>query len=150
MKSFRPQRVANVIREVVSEAIAGKLSDPRIGSLVSVTRVEVTADLEHAKVFFSVMGPPAAERRTMQGLQSAVGVVQRMVARELSIRQCPKLSFHLDETIKRTAETLRIINETMAEYEERPVPESESAQSQAPAPGEDEGADEARGSDNAS
>lgn len=149
MKSFRPQRVANVIREVVSEAIAGKLSDPRIGPMVSVTRVEVTADLEHAKVFFSVMGPPAAERRTMQGLQSAVGVVQRMVARELSIRQCPKLSFHLDETIKKTAETLRIINETMAEYE-RPVPESESAQSQAPDAVEDEATDEARGSDDVS
>ena len=125
MKSYRPQRVANLIREVVSEAIANKLSDPRIGPMVSVTRVEVTADLEHAKVFFSVMGSPSAERRTMQGLQSAVGMVQRMVAGELSIRQCPHLSFHLDETIKRTAETIRIINETMAEYE-RPATESDS------------------------
>ncbi len=149
MKSFRPQRVANLIREIVSEAIAGKLSDPRIGPMVSVTRVEVTADLEHAKVFFSVMGPPAAERRTMQGLQSAVGVVQRMVARELSIRQCPKLSFHLDETIKRTAETLRIINETMAEYEQ-PAADPESAQSQAPDEFEDEGEDGAQGSDTVS
>jgi ribosome-binding factor A len=146
MKSFRPQRVANLIREIVSEAIATKLSDPRIGPMVSVTRVEVTADLEHAKVFFSVMGSAAAERRTMQGLQSAVGVVQRMVARELAIRQCPQLSFHLDETIKRTAETLRIISETMAEYEQ-PVPESESAQSQVPDESEDDTTGKARGSD---
>ena len=148
MKSYRPQRVANVIREVVSEAIAGKLSDPRIGPMVSVTRVEVSPDLEHAKVYFSVMGTPNAERRTMQGLQSAIGVVQRMVAHELSIRQCPKLSFHLDETIKRTAEIMRIINETMAEYEQ-PASGSESDRPPGPDAPEDEAADNAGGCETA-
>ena len=82
----------------------------------------------------------------MQGLQSAVGMVQRMVARELSIRQCPHLSFHLDETIKRTAETIRIINETMAEYE-RPATESDSRPPQPSDAGEDETVDQAGESD---
>jgi len=81
----------------------------------SVTRVEVSADLEYAKVYVSVMGSASVQRRTMQGLTSAQGVVQRMVARELAIRHCPHLSFHLDESIKRAAETIRLINETMAE-----------------------------------
>lgn len=115
MKSYRPERVANVVRTVVSDAIATKLSDPRIAPLSSVTRVEVSADLEHAKVFVSVMGELAAQRRTIAGLSSAAGVVQRMLGRELRARQCPRLSFHLDESIKKGTETIRIIEESMAE-----------------------------------
>ena len=115
MKSFRPERVASVIQQVVSEAIAQKLSDPRIATMTSVTRVEVTHDLEHAKVFVSVMGDAAVQRRTMQGLKSAAGMVQKLLAGELPIRQCPHLSFHLDESIKRAAETYRLIDEAMAE-----------------------------------
>ena len=139
MKSYRPQRVANVIREVVSDAIANKLSDPRIAPMSSVTRVEVDSDLDTAKVYVSVMGSPSVQKRTMEGLDSAVGVVQRRVARALSIRRCPTLSFRLDETIKRSAETIRIINETMAEYEQ-PAPESSDTS-------EDEAADGVDGTD---
>ncbi len=139
MKSYRPQRVANLVREIVSDAIANRLNDPRIAPMSSVTRVEVTADLEYAKVYVSVLGSTSVQRRTMQGLQSAIGVVQRILARELSIRHCPQLSFHLDESIKRTAETLRIINETMAEYE-RPTPGPDS-----PPQASDAGGDEAGG-----
>jgi len=116
MKSFRPERVANVVRAVVGDAITNKLSDPRIEPITSVTRVEVSMDLEHARVFISVMGPPASQRRTMKGLASALGYIQTLVARQLPIRQCPQLTFHLDESIKRAAETIQLINETMAEY----------------------------------
>lgn len=138
MKTFRPQRVANVVRTVVSGAIAGKLSDPRIEPLTSVTRVEVSGDLEHAKVFVSVMGAVAVQRRTMRGLASATGLLQTMVARELPIRQCPRLSFHLDESIKRGAETIRIINATMAEYEEDPAePEDRRGRELARSPDDD-------------
>jgi len=115
MKSFRPERVASVVQQVVSEAIAQKLSDPRIAAMTSVTRVEVSHDLEHAKVFVSVMGDEAVQRRTMQGLKSAAGMVQKLLAGELPIRQCPHLSFQLDESIKRAAETYRLIDEAMAE-----------------------------------
>lgn len=115
MKSHRPERVAHVVRQVVSEAIAARLSDPRIAPMTSVTRVDVSADLEHARVYVSVLGSEAAGRRTLAGLKSAVGLVQRMVAGELRIRVCPRLSFHLDESLKRAAETIRLINESLAE-----------------------------------
>ena len=120
MKSHRPERVANVVRSVVSEAIARKLSDPRIEPLSSVTRVEITADLEYAKVWISVMGEEAVQRRTLEGLRSAAGLVQRMVAQELPLRHCPRLTFHLDTSIKRAAETIRLINEAMDELRTRP------------------------------
>lgn len=141
MKSYRPQRVSNVVREVVSDAIANKLNDPRIAPFSSVTRVEVSRDLEYAKVYVSVMGPPEVQRRTMRGLESALGVVQRLVAGQLRIRHCPRLSFHLDESIKLAADTIKIINETMAEYQQSAPPagsddQAEASAGQAPAGGD--------------
>lgn len=127
MKSFRTERVGHVIREVVSEAIANRLNDPRIEPLSSVTRVEVTADLEHAKVWVSVIGSETVQRRTIAGLRSATGFVQGLLARELQIRTCPRLSFHLDESIKRGERTLRLIEQVMAEHEPPASNEAEGA-----------------------
>ena len=123
MKSFRPARVALNVRVVVSDAISHKLNDPRIEPLSSVTRVEVTRDLEYAKIFVSVMGDAAVQRRTMAGLNSAGGLVRRLVARQLPIRHCPQLSFHLDDSIQRAAEMIQLIDETMAEYSEPDSPD---------------------------
>jgi ribosome-binding factor A len=135
MKSHRPERVAHVIRQVVSDAIANRLSDPRIAPFSSVTRVEMSPDLEHARVYVSVMGEPAAQRTTLAGLRSAAGAVQRMLARELTLRHCPRLTFELDESIKKGAETIRLINEAMAELH-REHPE-ENQEPDAPRSGED-------------
>jgi len=117
MKSHRPERVANLIRTVVGDAITNKLSDPRIQPISSVTRVEVAGDLEYAKIWISVMGEPAVQRRTMAGMQSAKGYIQGLLARKLPIRRCPKISFHLDESIKLAAQTIRLIDEAVAEME---------------------------------
>jgi len=119
MKSFRPERVGHLIREVVSEAISNRLNDPRVEPLSSVTRVEVTADMEHAKVWVSVMGSEAVQRRTLAGLKSATGFIQGLVARELQMRTCPRLTFRLDESIKKGEATLRLIEQTMAESRQR-------------------------------
>ncbi|GMU20682.1 MAG: hypothetical protein AMXMBFR13_07780 [Phycisphaerae bacterium] len=112
---YRPERVANVVRSVVSDAIATKLNDPRIETLSSVTRVEVSQDLEYAKVWVSVIGEASSGRRTVAGLQSAAGYIQRLVAGELQTRTTPRLTFHLDESLKKAAETIRIIDESIAE-----------------------------------
>lgn len=115
MKSHRPERVGNVVRQVVSEAIASRLSDPRIEPLTSVTRVEVTPDLEHAKVHVSVIGDERAGKLTLAGLNSAAGHIRRMLGGELNLRRTPSLTFHLDVSLKRAAETIRLIDEAMAE-----------------------------------
>jgi ribosome-binding factor A len=127
MKSFRPERVAHIVRAVVSDAISHKLSDPRIEPMSSVTRVEVSGDLEHAKVYVSVMGGEGAQRRTIAGLQSGAGLVQRLVGRELAIRRCPRISFNLDESIKKAAETVRLIDESLSETETDTDPPAEQA-----------------------
>lgn len=104
-----------MIRAVVSDAISNRLSDPRVEPMSSITRVEVTPDLEFAKVWVSVMGEDAAQRRTIAGLRSAAGYIQKLVAEELQIRVVPRLSFHLDLSIKKGDETIRLIEQVMAE-----------------------------------
>jgi len=137
MRSHRPERVANIIRMVVSEAIATKLSDPRIAPMSSITRVEVSGDLEIARVYVSVMGEPAVGRRTIAGLESATGYVQGLLAKELPIRNCPKISFYLDESIKKAAETIWMIDEAMAELHDDSADQSPE-EHEGPSGGNDE------------
>lgn len=112
MRSFRVEKLASTIREIVSGAIAHKLNDPRISPMTSVLRVEVSGDLQVAKVHVTVFGDGAEARRTLVGLTHAVGRVQRLVARELTIRRCPEIRFVLDDSLKTAAQTVQIIEQT--------------------------------------
>jgi len=111
MASFRPDRVASLIRNITADLIANKLQDPRISPMTSLTRVEVSRDLVHAKIFVTVMGTDGQQRATMAGLNRAQGLIQRTLARSLRIRQCPHIRFELDQSIKKSAEILRLIEE---------------------------------------
>ena len=93
--SHRPAKISHVVREVVSDAIANRIWDPRVSRFTSVTRVEVSDDLRIASVYVSVMGAENEALTTMKGLESARGMIQSRVARRLDIRQCPMLRFHL-------------------------------------------------------
>src|SRR5262249_7243346 len=90
MKTHRLARVAEAIREAASETILFELRDPRV-KLVTVTRAEVSGDLQHAKVYVSVMGTPAEQKRTLRGLQHAAGFVQSKLAGRLQTRFTPVL-----------------------------------------------------------
>lgn len=111
MRPYRKQRVANAVRHIVSEALVHGLNDPRVAPLTTITRVEVTSDLLIARIFLSVQGGETVERRTLAALKHATGHIQRMVARELSIRQCPALRFELDEVAKGTRRTMDLLAE---------------------------------------
>lgn len=113
--SYRLHRVAGAVREVVSDAIANRLWDPRIHRLTTVTRVEVSADLQVAKVYLSILGSPAEAKRSLQGMSSARGAVQKMLARRLETRQCPELRFFLDEGLRLAQETFRRLEELKSE-----------------------------------
>lgn len=115
MRSFRPDKVASAVRSIVSDAIAHRLQDPRISRFCSVTRVEVSRDLHLAKVYVSVMGSEADERKTLAGLQHAVGHLRRIVGRELSLRTTPELRFEIDQSIKGTADMLEMLKRVLPE-----------------------------------
>jgi ribosome-binding factor A len=90
--------LADQIRAEVAEMIAGELGDPRIG-FATVTRVELSADLHHARVLVSVMGSEEDGVKTLEGLSSAAGYVRRELGRRLRLRRTPDLVFVLDHGI---------------------------------------------------
>jgi len=103
------RRVNEAVREVVSEAV-GELKDPRIG-FVTVTGVETSPDLRHARVFVSVLGSEAKRDKTLEGLAAAHGVLQARVARELRMKRTPLLAFEYDPTVERGVRMTQLIDE---------------------------------------
>ncbi len=110
MKSFRPARVAEVIREVAAETILFRLQDPRVRN-VTVTRVEVPSDLLTAKVYVSVLGTDQEARQCLEGLTSSAGFIQRRLADRLKLRYTPTLSFHIDKGLKNSQEVSRLLQQ---------------------------------------
>jgi len=91
----RQERLGDQIRTEVAQLITEELKDPRIG-FVTVTRVELSADLGHARVFVSVLGDEDAQRRSLAGLESAAGFLRREVTHRLHLRRAPEVVFVLD------------------------------------------------------
>jgi ribosome-binding factor A len=94
------RRVDEAVREVLSDAISHQVKDPRVG-FVTVTAVETAPDLRRARVFVSVLGEQGVRKRSLDGLQSAHGVLQRAVAGELRLKHTPALEFVYDDTAER-------------------------------------------------
>ena len=125
MNSRRTARVASVIREVVSNSILFELRDPRIAN-VTVTRVEVSGDIQHARVFVSVMGDERAQTLCMHGLESSAGFLQSKLADRVKTRYTPQLRFVLDDGIKKSFEVTRIIKEVLPSHSEGTLADAEA------------------------
>jgi ribosome-binding factor A len=106
--------VAEAIREVASETILFELRDPRVKG-VTVTRAEVSGDLQHAKVYVSIMGSEQEQKLCLHGLRNAAGFVQGKLAKRLETRFTPHLTFVLDRGVKNSIEMTRLINEALAQ-----------------------------------
>jgi ribosome-binding factor A len=94
------RRVDTAVRQVVGDVVAQDLKDPRVG-FVTVTDVKTSPDLRHARVYVSVLGTPAEQEASIEGLRSAHGFLQRSVARELRLKHTPELEFVLDDTTEK-------------------------------------------------
>jgi ribosome-binding factor A len=139
MKHHRLARVAEAIREAASEAILFHLRDPRV-KFTTVTRAEVSADLQHAKVYVSVMGSDRDRSLTLHGLKSAAGFIQSKVADRMKSRYVPILEFVLDEGVRNSMEVARLLAEEKARTDQSAGPGPESAgEGDEPESGGDEG-----------
>src|SRR3954468_325184 len=114
MKTHRVARVAEAVREVASETILLEMRDPRV-KLVTVTRAEVSGDLQHAKIYVSIMGTEKEQKLTMHGLRHAAGFIQSKLAQRLQTRFTPVVDFVLDEGVKKSIEITRLINEALGQ-----------------------------------
>jgi ribosome-binding factor A len=110
------RRVNEAVRAVVADAV-GDLKDPRIG-IVTVTGVHVTPDLREATVFVSVLGGERKRRATLAGLESAHGVLQARINRELDLRRTPTLTFAYDDAVERGVRMTKLIDELAAQLPE--------------------------------
>lgn len=107
------RRVNEALKEVLSEGV-GELKDPRIG-FVTITGVEASPDLRFAKVYVSVLGSERKRVATLAGLESAHGVLQRRVSRELRLKRTPLLTFQYDPTVERGVRLSKLIDELAPE-----------------------------------
>ena len=119
MASRRLERIGRVIRESVSSTILTRLNDPRIKRLVTVTQVDVAADLEQAIDYFLISGfDEAAQELTLTAIRHASGVFLAVLGKELLCRHFPHLRFEADRKFYKTLETLRLIEQVRQEWDE--------------------------------
>ncbi|AEE17387.1 30S ribosome-binding factor RbfA [Treponema brennaborense] len=112
MSSFRLIRLGEQIREEISRMILTRqIKDPRVSTFLSVNRVDVSGDLGYAKVYVSSFMSVKETENGVKGLQNAAGFIQSTIAKKLTIRQFPKLSFILDQSIKEGFEMVRKLND---------------------------------------
>lgn len=109
MSADRMRRVDEAVRQVLGDAVAQDIKDPRVG-FVTVTDVKTTPDLRRARVFVSVLGDRKVRRASLAGLESAHGFLQRRVASELRLKHTPELEFLLDDTTERAFRLERLID----------------------------------------
>ena len=110
MTSERMRRVDEAVREVLSEAITVEIKDPRVG-FVTVTAVDTSPDLRHARVYVSVLGDDKQRKLSLAGLRSAHGYLQRRVASELRLKNTPTLDFIYDDTLDRVERVTKLLGE---------------------------------------
>ncbi len=109
--SRRTERVSGVLREEVSRLVSGALRDPRLSPLVTVARVEVSADLQHATLAVTVLGDERQRREAMEGLDSAKSYLRRELGQRLRLKRTPELTFVLDASIEEGDHVLTLLDE---------------------------------------
>lgn len=116
----RVERVASLIKREISQMMMLDIKDDRVGAgMVSVTDVDVSGDLQHAKVFVSIYGTPEAKAETMEGLHAATGFVRSELGQRLRLRRTPEIIFKEDVGMERGTNVLNLINQLSQERAEK-------------------------------
>jgi ribosome-binding factor A len=120
MATRRQEKVARIVKEGVSDAISSRLKDPRITGFVSITRVEMAADLRSAEVYLSIFGgDESAQKRTFLAIMHARPKIQSLLGGKIRSKFCPVLHFHMDEKFKKTLETMNLIDQAVKELKKK-------------------------------
>jgi len=120
MATRRQEKVARIVKEAVSDAIAHHLNDPRIEGFVSITRVDMTADLRNANVYVSIFGrDQTGQNMTFAAITHAKSRIQSLLAGRLHSKFCPVLHFYRDEKFKQTLEIMKLIDQATKELHKK-------------------------------
>jgi len=110
----RTERINDLIREELSDLLRRSVKDPRLQSFVTVTEVEVTPDLRHAKVFISVLGTEEEKHDVFKALESAGGFLRHELGERVHLRRAPELDFRRDDTMEKADRIMRLLKEVNA------------------------------------
>lgn len=115
----RTDRLNSLLKEVIADVIRLQVRNPHVTSLVTVTRVQITKDLRHAKVFISVIGTEQEKAETLAALQSAAGFIAVNSAQQVVMRYFPELTFKLDDSVDKHMRIEKLLGEIHKERESR-------------------------------
>lgn len=119
MAERRIQRLNSLLKEVISEVIRKEVKNPHLPQLLTITGVEVTKDLHHAKVFVSVIGNQKEKDEALHALSSASGFIGVHASRKVVMRYFPELSFYLDDSVEKQMHIEKLVTEIQAERKAR-------------------------------
>ncbi|MGI6706907.1 MAG: 30S ribosome-binding factor RbfA [Clostridia bacterium] len=118
MNYTRTDRVSEEIKKEVSNIIRDELKDPRIASINSITKVHVTKDLRHAKIYISVLGESEEQKATIDALNHAAGFIRKELGRRIRIRYTPEILFLLDASIAYSVHISKLIDDVTGQKDD--------------------------------
>lgn len=120
MAKKRTDRLNSLLKEVISEVITKDVRNPHVATLITVTSVDITADLHYAKVYISVIGTPAQKEETLTALQSAAGFIAVNASKKVVMRYFPSLTFKLDDSVDKQMRIDALLEKIHDEKRSRP------------------------------
>lgn len=119
MSKQRTDRLNSLLKEVISEVIRKEVRHPDVTELFTVTRVDITKDLHHAKVYISVIGTPQQKEKTLSALQNSAGFIAVNSSKKVVMRFFPELHFKLDDSVDRHMRIEELLHEISTERQQR-------------------------------
>lgn len=116
--AYRPERLAETIKQEVANILRDEVKDPRVG-FATITKVEVSADLRHAKIYVSVLGEKKEQDASMEALQKAKGFIRAELGKRVRLRYVPEVNFILDHSIDYGTRVLKLLNKVKEKGEMR-------------------------------
>jgi ribosome-binding factor A len=109
MSSFRKNKLEHQILRIIGNVLLTELKDPRV-EFISVSRVDLSSDLSHAEVFYSILGDEKAKKDAGYGLKSARGYIKKIVGNSLQMRHVPDISFTYDDSVEKGVDLVNLID----------------------------------------
>jgi ribosome-binding factor A len=125
MVKQRVDRLNSLLREVIAEVIMRDVRNPKVSTLVTIKKVDITKDLHYAKVYFSMVGSEEEKKQTLRALQASAGYISTQAAKKVVMRYFPHLTFHLDDTLEDELRIHNLLEKIHDEQSKRPHPTDE-------------------------
>ncbi len=122
----RTDRLNSLLQEVIAEVIMREIRNPKISSLITIKKVEITKDLHYAKVYVSMLGSDLEKKATLKALKSAAGYISTRAAKKVVMRYFPSLTFHMDDTLEDEIRIQSLLEKIHEEQQNRPTSPEES------------------------